>query len=134
MSNWDDIEIFENRLHRNLLAYITISKNNFFVLSKGFISREEKNIGVKRYVIFAYSKNNNAIVFKFVSDEMAGGFKLTYKRNKNEMQNACANLDKFFKYHDLAIENIKGRYIPKLEEINNNGNFWVISLNKKLGE
>jgi len=124
-NDWSDLETFEHTGVKIKIPYVTISKRKTITLSKGFCHYSKNKILDMTHVILSFSKLKNAIVFNFIKNsETLGATKMTRKGNVSISASA------FFNYYFMDISKISGKYIAKLENIPNNGEYWVIYLNK----
>jgi len=92
-----------------------------FAFNEAFF--REYNIDCTSNVKFdiLYNKNSNSIAFVIPEEETENSYKFDSINYIN-----CPN---FFKYFDLDIKKIRGRYIPKLKT--KRGKIWIINLSEK---
>jgi hypothetical protein len=106
-------------------SFISINSGKRFTLSTQF-AKESLYSRELTYVVLYYSKSKKVIVFDFVSKQVPGALALTNIKSIKKGVNFCAVA--FINFHELDVNKIKGKYIPKLEYIEKLGNKWTIHL------
>lgn len=123
MSEWDDLEKFEKSQDpRTKNPLISINKVKRISFSNGFFKCAAEEIDDNKFVDLFFSRSKNAILFKFEKNSSKKSYGLS------RMISPTA----FFDTYEIDAEKYHGKYIPKKEEIEGHGTFWVIYLDKKL--
>ena len=129
--NWNDLDDFSHTVPRTTDPYISVTNRQLITLSAGFIRHAKEQISTNTHVILSFSKSNNAIVFKFISDtSKRGAMKLSIRDRDG---NITADVDqgsqasiaakKFFGYYGVDPVSNAGRYMARLEIIPERGGF-----------
>jgi hypothetical protein len=126
---WGDLKIFESKGARVKDNRITITEESTILFNAGFCHRATLND--TNYVVLAYSKKNNAIAFKFISEKSAPGALKIIRRGSS----ASIGTRSFFTYNLLDPKEWAGHYEPfKEQDLPTVGEAWIIRLDSKIPE
>lgn len=124
-NNFTDVCAFT---HKKNSPFVKITDRGILLLNHSFMECAKKQLSDMKYAKYYFSKLNNSIVITFNKDgSPKGSFKIT--RGKS-FSSICAT--SFLKYYFKDRSEWIGHYEPKLENIPNIGESWVIYLNNKI--
>lgn len=123
--DFEDLEEFYFPRSRTTFPIIKISGTGVITLTAGFLNHGKDQVLNNTHVILFFSKMENAIVFKFTSDEsIINSIKMRVITRNNFSFSA-----KFmFTYYKIYIGKPLKKYIAKLETIPKIGKCWVVYL------
>lgn len=130
--NWEDLQTSFSSKSR-VMSFPTISISNkvgAITFNSKFLRNALPQIKGKKSMRLYYSKNNNAIVFKFINAQLDHDFK--FNVNVDAARGFTTFAKSFFKFHKIDLGKYYGRYAMELIDISGMGKSWAAFLDKKI--
>ena len=127
-NTWEDYEVFTSKGAKIKDPKVTITENSTFLFNAAFVHKAD--IAKYTRVILGYSPQNKIITFQFTKDTQAKGALTLINRPGS----AAVVSNAFFNFYFLNIQDLAGRYVPKILKIPKVGEVWAIDLSSKVPE
>jgi hypothetical protein len=123
--DFSDLEKFLKINSKSITPYVSIIKTKNMLFNKCFKEIAKNELLNKTHCNLFFSRKMNAIVFEFLDKKS----EFSYKINEKSIQ---FSLGGFVQTYGINIEDIKGKYIPKLIDIPKIGKRWVLFFDDKI--